>query len=78
MLLKFSAQGCQPCIKLTDSLKRLGVTYKELDVSMEPELTAQYNIRGVPTMVCTVTHNKRVGMMSDREILEFVEKCNEV
>lgn len=56
VLVKFSADWCQPCKVLSatlDDLKpELGdhVHFVEIDVDQEPELANQYGVRGLPTM----------------------------
>lgn len=49
-VLKFSASWCTPCKLLSATLKDVeGV--KEIDIDQNRELTAQYGIRSVPTLV---------------------------
>jgi thioredoxin 1 len=49
-VLKFSASWCTPCKLLSATLKDVkGV--KEIDIDQNRELTAQYGVRSVPTLV---------------------------
>lgn len=50
-VLKFSRVGCTPCKIMTNFLVDQGVTYKELDVEEDAQLTAQYGISSVPTLL---------------------------
>lgn len=50
-LLKFSRIGCTPCKVMTNFLQDKGVNYKELDVEEDAQLTAQYGISSVPTLL---------------------------
>ena len=52
-ILKFSASWCAPCKALTQQLagEDLGAPVQEVDIDENTELTKQYNIRGVPTLV---------------------------
>jgi len=49
-VLKFSASWCTPCKLLSATLKDVeGV--KEIDIDKNRELTSQYGVRSVPTLV---------------------------
>lgn len=65
-ILKFSASWCGPCKQLAfmlASLGDLGVPVQEVDVDENAELTAQYEIRGVPTMVLLDDEDKELGRL---------------
>ena len=52
-LLKFGASWCGPCKMLTQVMSDMEFPYEvqEIDIEDNEELVAQYNIRGVPTLV---------------------------
>lgn len=50
-ILKFSRVGCTPCKIMTNFLHDKGVDYKELDVEEDAQLSAQYGIASVPTLL---------------------------
>ncbi len=78
MILKFSADYCQPCKQLTKILEGVGIEVKEVDIAKEPELTAKYNIRNVPTMVYVfddAEYGRLIGLKTAKEITEWVDEC---
>lgn len=78
MILKFSADYCVPCQHLSKTLDTLGIFYKDIDIEKEPELTAKYRVRSVPTLICEVdgtVYGTLVGNKSEKELKEWVEDC---
>jgi thioredoxin 1 len=74
---KFSAAWCGPCKMLTKTLSSVEspVEIEEVDIDANPDLTRQYNIRGVPTLVLVEDNaelKRKVGIMSGPEFLEWV------
>ncbi len=74
---KFSATWCGPCKMLTKTLSTIEspVEVEEVDIDANPDLTRQYNIRGVPTLVLIEDDTelkRKVGIMSGPEFLEWV------
>ena len=49
-VLKFSASWCTPCKVLSATLKDVE-GLKEIDIDQNRDLTAQYTVRSVPTLV---------------------------
>lgn len=52
-VLKFEAEWCGPCKILSGMIEAVATKtmIEKVDVDKNPELTKQYNIRGIPTMV---------------------------
>ena len=57
IVLDFFATWCGPCKAMAPTMEKMEkkyagkVEFRKVDVDQEPELAAQYNIRGVPTIV---------------------------
>lgn len=52
-ILKFSATWCGPCKALSESLKNIemNIPIEEVDIDSNEQLTSEYNIRSVPTLI---------------------------
>lgn len=59
LLIDFYATWCEPCKwsepVIEEVMRRLGgkVTLQKVDIDREPELSARYGIRSVPTFILT-------------------------
>lgn len=74
-LLKFSATWCSPCKALSKTLegKDLGVPIQPVDIDVEPELTAKYGVRSVPTMVLVDDAGNAVKTLTGSRPLEAIK-----
>jgi thioredoxin 1 len=75
---KFSASWCGPCKTLTKTLSTIesSAEIEEVDIDLNPDLTRQYNIRGVPTLVLIeddIELKRKVGVMTGPEFLSWIE-----
>ena len=52
-ILKFSASWCQPCKMLAKNLENANLTIpvEEVDIDEKTDMSVEYKIRGVPTLV---------------------------
>lgn len=76
-VLKFSAAWCGPCKMLAKTLSTVEspLLIEEVDIDVNPTLTQQYRVRGVPTLVLVeddVEVRRKVGVLSATEFLEWV------
>lgn len=77
-MLKFSAKWCGPCQALGMTLKSeddWGIEIKEIDIDEELDLSAEYGIRGVPTLVIMEDGKearRKSGALSKTQLKEFI------
>lgn len=78
VLLKFGMKNCPPCKQLQPILDELkeenqDVEFIEVDAQEERELSAEYGIRSVPTLIYIrdgAVQNQTVGFKNKEEIQE--------
>jgi thioredoxin 1 len=76
---RFTASWCAPCKALGQVLQSIDsqVPIEVVDIDEKPELAAQYQVRGVPTLVMVEngTELKRFsGMKPEGFVREWLEK----
>ena len=69
-VLRFTASGCQPCKMLARTLEGIPTDYpiEVIDIDENQELSIQYGVRGVPTLVMLqddVETKRVVGMQTE-------------
>tara|TARA_Y100000114_G_scaffold136389_1_gene137841 strand:- start:142 stop:387 length:246 start_codon:yes stop_codon:yes gene_type:complete len=75
-ILYFSAAWCGPCKTLGPIMESASgqVNYQKVDVDSNPELSAKYGVRNIPTMVLVengVEIRRKVGVLTKEQILNF-------
>ena len=77
-ILKFSADWCRPCKKLTETLDQMVLPYvvENMDIDAEPGLASEYSVRSVPTMILVDDEGKEqsrlVGPRTKADIGEWL------
>ena len=77
-ILKFSADWCRPCKKLTETLDQMVLPYvvESMDIDAEPALASTYAVRSVPTMILVdaqgTEFSRLVGPQTKANIMEWV------
>lgn len=85
-VIDFSATWCMPCRMLKPIFERVAehctdVSFYNVDIDENEEVAKRYRIFSVPTLVCFKKGKKLdslVGLNSFEEIVEFVERCQEM
>jgi len=77
-IYKFSATWCGPCKLLSRNLSSIEspIEIEEVDIEANPELTQQFKVRGVPTLVLIeddVELKRKVGVISGEEFLNWIK-----
>lgn len=75
-ILYFSAAWCGPCKTLGPIMESASgqVNYQKVDVDSNPELSAKYGVRNIPTLVLLnngIEVNRKVGVLTKEQILNF-------
>lgn len=76
-VLKFYADWCKPCAMLSEILADKQVT--NVDITVDKELTAQYKVRSVPTLVFLkdgVEMHRYSGLMYPKQFDEVVDRLS--
>ena len=84
VLLDFTAEWCQPCKAMFPTIEALAkeysgkVTFGSVDVAKSPKVAAQFQVRGVPTLLI-VRAGKVLGQLggsnSKSKIAELIKKA---
>ena len=81
VLVDFWATWCGPCQMVSPIIEELGeeltdVKVCKVDVDKEPEISIQYNIMSIPTLIVFVNGeiaNKTIGAWTKDEILDLLK-----
>ena len=75
-LLVFSNDWCMPCKKLKMLLNKCNIQYTEIDVEEKIEMTVEYHISALPTMILLKDgeiQKKVVGTLTKAALDEFLK-----
>ena len=76
-ILYFSAAWCGPCQTLGPIMESLKgeVNYQKIDVDNSQDLSMQYGVRNIPTLILLdetgEVKGRKVGLQTKQEILNF-------
>ena len=77
-ILYFSAAWCGPCRTLEPIMQEAtteGVVYEKIDVDANQDLSMEYGVRNIPTLILLdetgEVKGRKVGMQSRESILNF-------
>lgn len=78
-VLKFQATWCGPCKAMSKTLENVqtDVLIEEVDIDEKSELTTQYGIRGVPTLVMLqdgIEVKRLVGAKNKEELENWINQ----
>ena len=76
-LLDFTASYCKPCQQMLPILKRMendGFPIRQVDISEQPDLSRQYSVQAVPTLILLVNgrETERFVGLTDEAVLRRV------
>ena len=76
-VLRFTASWCQPCKMLARTLEDISTDYpiEVIDIDENQELSIQYGVRGVPTLVMLqndIEVKRIVGMQTEGFLKEWL------
>jgi thioredoxin 1 len=74
-ILYFSAAGCGPCKALAPIIQQLqsqGLNIQKVDVDSNSDLSAQYGIRNIPTMVKIDNGGSEQGRLTGNQTAEAI------
>ncbi len=76
-LVDFYADWCGPCQKMGEILETVDVNVLKVNTDEFQELAIQHGVMSIPTLILYKDGSevdKRIGLQSREEILEFVKK----
>ena len=76
-VLRFTASWCQPCKMLAKTLEGITTDYpiEVIDIDENQELSIQYGVRGVPTLVMLqndVETKRTVGVLTEGVLKDWL------
>lgn len=82
LLVEFYARWCKPCKFLEEMLRGIsknmkGLSILTIDVDKYPELTKQYHVEGIPSLLLITRDGvvwRRSGLMPEKYIMTELEK----
>ena len=76
-ILKFYAQWCAPCKKLSKDLANENIRVESIDIEQEADLVDEFGVRSVPTTIILDENDKEikrwVGTFNVKEIHDYLK-----
>ncbi len=75
-IIVFSDKYCLPCRKLKELLNKHKIEYTEINVEEKPEITCEYSIGALPTMILLEDgeiRKKVVGSINKAALDDFIK-----
>lgn len=81
-VIRYTANWCQPCQAYKPIFESIsneyspGIEFKVVDVDENPEISAEHNIRSIPTTVFIVDDEikeRRTGVLRENELKEIID-----
>ncbi|ARC58834.1 Thioredoxin [Bacillus licheniformis] len=63
-LIKLEQPSCTPCQLVSNYLKEKGIEFEAIDVTVRPEVAAEYGVMGVPVTILLDGEGKEVKRSS--------------
>ena len=82
VLVDYWAEWCGPCKMIAPVLEDMAkeyagrLTVAKLDIDANPEITSQFGIRGIPTLILFKSgkpHAQKVGALSKSQLTAFLD-----
>ena len=82
VLVDYWAEWCGPCKMIAPVLEDMAkeyagrLTVAKLDIDANPEITSQFGIRGIPTLILFKSgkpHAQKVGALSKTQLAAFID-----
>ena len=76
-ILRFTASWCSPCQALAKNLSEtnLGLPIEVIDIDVHPEISAEYGIRSVPTLIMideNIEMKRVIGLKTKQQLTEWI------
>ena len=76
-ILYFSAVWCGPCKALAPTMDQLasqGLPVQKIDVDQDNNMSAQYGVRNVPTLIKVDSNGSEVGRMVGNQSADVIKE----
>jgi thioredoxin-related protein len=77
-VLKFSMEGCAPCVRLEKELEGFNIT--TVDIQKDSEIRKKYNIRNVPALIFEKNEkeiHRHIGFLPRQKFEDILREIND-